>query len=151
MLAGLVHEVIGSPGGLGVEAYDGSRAGPTENGAPVLVIVRPDAVSRVVMRPGELGLARAWVAGDIDVRGDLWVAVGELEHLTGGRVPPSAVARLLRYVGPGSLRRQRGVRVLARSDGTLLALFESTMWLQRLEGDHPELVLERLVAEGLAG
>jgi len=105
MLAGLVHEVIGSPEGLGVEAYDGSRAGPTENGAPVLVIVRPDAVSRVVMRPGELGLARAWVAGDIDVRGDLWVAVGELEHLTGGRVPPSAVARLLRHVGPGSLRR----------------------------------------------
>jgi hypothetical protein len=50
-----------------------------------------------------------------------------------------------------TLRRQRGVRVLARSDGTLLALFESTMWLQRLEGDHPELVLERLVAEGLAG
>ena len=56
MLAGLVHEVIGSPEGLGVEAYDGSRAGPTDDGAPVLVIVRPDAVSRVVMRPGELGL-----------------------------------------------------------------------------------------------
>jgi peptide chain release factor 3 len=61
------------------------------------------------------------------------------------------VARRTDVTSAETLRRQRGVRVLARSDGTLLALFESTMWLQRLEGDHPELVLERLVAEGLAG
>ena len=61
------------------------------------------------------------------------------------------VARRTDTMSAETLRRQRGVRVLARSDGTLLALFESTMWLQRLEGDHPELVLERLVAEGLAG
>jgi len=61
------------------------------------------------------------------------------------------VARRTDAMSAETLRRQRGVRVLARSDGTLLALFESTMWLQRLEGDHPELVLERLVAEGLAG
>ena len=61
------------------------------------------------------------------------------------------VARRTDATSAETLRRQRGVRVLARSDGTLLALFESTMWLQRLEGDHPELVLERLVAEGLAG
>lgn len=105
MLAGLVHEMIGSPQGLAVEAYDGSRAGPADDGAPVLVIVRPDAVARVVMRPGELGVARAWVAGDIDVRGDLWAAIGELEHFNGAQVPPSAVVQLLRHVGPSALRR----------------------------------------------
>jgi peptide chain release factor 3 len=49
------------------------------------------------------------------------------------------------------LARQRGVRVLRRADGTLLALFESAMWLQRLEADHPELTLDRLVAEGAQG
>jgi len=38
--------------------------------------------------------------------------------------------------------------VLARSDGVLLALFESPYWLQRVEGDQPELTLARLVAEG---
>ena len=42
----------------------------------------------------------------------------------------------------------QGVDVLTRSDGTLLALFESPYWLERLERDHPELTLEKLVAEG---
>ena len=35
--------------------------------------------------------------------------------------------------------------------GSTLALFESPYWLQRLEQDHPDLVLERLVAEGSVG
>ena len=39
----------------------------------------------------------------------------------------------------------------SKSDGTLLALFESQYWVERLEQEHPELVLERLVAEGSAG
>ena len=46
------------------------------------------------------------------------------------------------------LRAMQGVDVLTRSDGTLLAVFESPYWLERLEKDHPELTLERLVAEG---
>jgi len=45
----------------------------------------------------------------------------------------------------------RGVRVLTRADGTLLALFESRYWVERLESDHPEYVLEPLVAEGSIG
>ena len=45
----------------------------------------------------------------------------------------------------------RGVRILQKSDGTLMALFESQYWLERLEQDNPDLVLERLVAEGSAG
>jgi hypothetical protein len=32
-----------------------------------------------------------------------------------------------------------------------MALFESQYWLERLEGDNPELLLERLVAEGSVG
>ena len=44
-----------------------------------------------------------------------------------------------------------GARVLARSDGTLLALFESPYWVARLEQEHPDLCLERLVAEGRPG
>ncbi|MFM7062967.1 MAG: peptide chain release factor 3, partial [Actinomycetes bacterium] len=47
-----------------------------------------------------------------------------------------------------TLRGMQGVDVLERSDGTLLALFESTYWLDRLEAEQPELTLDRLVAEG---
>lgn len=104
MLAPLVYELIGSPSGLGIEAYDGSRAGP-DNGAPVLVIANSDAVTRVVTRPGELGLARAWVAGDLDVRGDLYDAIGQLEHFDGGKIPRSTALQLLKVTGPGVLKR----------------------------------------------
>jgi cyclopropane-fatty-acyl-phospholipid synthase len=57
-----------------VEAYDGSSAGSSIDSAAnniTLKILRRDALNRVLTRPGELGLARAYVAGDIDIDGDL--------------------------------------------------------------------------------
>jgi peptide chain release factor 3 len=47
-----------------------------------------------------------------------------------------------------TLRGMQGVDVLERTDGTLLAVFESTYWLDRLEAEQPDLTLDRLVAEG---
>jgi peptide chain release factor 3 len=47
---------------------------------------------------------------------------------------------------PG-LRALPGVEVLARADGTLYALFESPYWLARVESEHSDLTLDRLVAE----
>ncbi|MEU5882525.1 cyclopropane-fatty-acyl-phospholipid synthase family protein [Spirillospora sp. NPDC047279] len=52
-----------------VKAWDGSVAGP--GGAPVVVLRSADALRRILWRPGELGLARAYVTGDLDVEGDL--------------------------------------------------------------------------------
>ncbi|MHB2029183.1 MAG: class I SAM-dependent methyltransferase [Acidimicrobiales bacterium] len=57
-----------------VEAYDGSVAEPTVQSSAndmTLKILRRDALTRVLTHPGELGLARAFVAGDIDIDGDL--------------------------------------------------------------------------------
>ena len=45
-------------------------------------------------------------------------------------------------------RRMRGVTVVQRNDGALLALFESPYWLERVESEQPDLRLDRLVAEG---
>ena len=42
--------------------------------------------------------------------------------------------------------RERGQKTAEY--GALLALFESPYWLERLKVDHPELVLDRLIAEG---
>jgi cyclopropane-fatty-acyl-phospholipid synthase len=57
-----------------VEAFDGSSAGPdvvsSANNITLKILSR-DALNRVLTRPGELGLARAYVAGDIDIDGDL--------------------------------------------------------------------------------
>jgi peptide chain release factor 3 len=44
------------------------------------------------------------------------------------------------------LREIGGIRILNRSDGELVALFENKYRLARLEADEPELLLEPLVA-----
>ena len=58
------------------------------------------------------------------------------------------VARRTDEASRAELRAMQGVDVLQRSDGELLAVFESVYWLERLEGEHPELTLDKLVAEG---
>ncbi len=52
-----------------LRAWDGSEAGPAD--APVAIIRRRRALRRLLWNPGELGLAQAYVTGDIDVEGDL--------------------------------------------------------------------------------
>ncbi|MGI8662221.1 MAG: peptide chain release factor 3 [Acidimicrobiales bacterium] len=80
------------------------------------------------------------------------VAVHRLENEFGAPVvlsPTSyTVARRTDEPSAPALRAMSGVRVLERSDGVLLALFESPYWLARVESEQPELALERLVAEG---
>jgi cyclopropane-fatty-acyl-phospholipid synthase len=99
LLAGFV------PGDLpiAIEAYDGSRAGP--NDAPATVIIRsPDAVARVLTRPGELGIARAYVAGDLDIDGDIFAALGFVANATDLRLDPRLLSALLRATGVRALR-----------------------------------------------
>ncbi|HET6664092.1 MAG TPA: EF-Tu/IF-2/RF-3 family GTPase, partial [Acidimicrobiales bacterium] len=83
------------------------------------------------------------------------VAVHRLENEFGAPVELSTtnykVARLTDESSAPTLRGMSGVRVLQRADGTQLALFESPFWLARVEAEQPELRLDRLVAEGLAG
>ena len=69
----LADHALSSPFPLRVRAWDGSEAGPP--GAPVLVFRRRRALRRLLWRPGELGLARAWVAGELGVDGDLYTAL----------------------------------------------------------------------------
>ena len=52
-----------------IRAWDGSEAGPPDG--PVLVIRHRRALRRLLWAPGELGLAEAYIAGDLDLEGDL--------------------------------------------------------------------------------
>ena len=78
------------------------------------------------------------------------VAVHRLENEFGAPVELSpttySVARRTDAASTPALRAMRGVDVLSRSDGTLIAVFESQYWLERLVAEQPELVLEPLVA-----
>ncbi|OSC73827.1 SAM-dependent methyltransferase, partial [Streptomyces sp. BF-3] len=62
-----------------IRAWDGSESGPPD--APALVIRHRRALRRLLWKPGELGLARAWVAGEIDVDGDLYDVLGRIAGL----------------------------------------------------------------------
>ena len=57
---------------LRLRAWDGSEAGP--EGAPVLEFRSRRALRRILWSPGQLGLSRAYVSGDIDSPGDIFAA-----------------------------------------------------------------------------
>ncbi len=54
------------PGRARFEAYDGSSAGSSDSGI-TLRIQSPRALSHLVSAPGQLGMARAYVSGELDV------------------------------------------------------------------------------------
>ena len=65
----LAEDVLGMSLPVRLRTWDGSEAGPA--GAPVLIIRRRRALRHILWKPGELGVARAYVQGDLDVEGDL--------------------------------------------------------------------------------
>jgi cyclopropane-fatty-acyl-phospholipid synthase len=69
--------ILGPDGELAITAYDGSTSGPAD--APVTVDVRsPLVLDYLMSSPGDLGLARAYVSGHLDVQGDLFTALSAL-------------------------------------------------------------------------
>ncbi|MFD5101840.1 class I SAM-dependent methyltransferase [Streptomyces albidochromogenes] len=78
-LTTLAEELLGTPLPVRVRAWDGSEAGPAD--APVLVVRSRRALRRLLWKPGELGLARAWVAGELDIEGDLYEALDRIAGL----------------------------------------------------------------------
>ncbi|ONF74240.1 SAM-dependent methyltransferase [Amycolatopsis keratiniphila] len=68
-LAPFVERLLGGALPVGLRTWDGVRAGPPD--APTVVLRNRRALRRLLYAPGELGLARAYVSGDLDVEGDL--------------------------------------------------------------------------------
>jgi len=75
-LHGLLVDLFGVVPPVRIVAWDGSRAG--SEGGPTVRVHSRKAVRRLLWAPGELGLARAYVAGEIDIDGDLTQAMREL-------------------------------------------------------------------------
>ena len=91
---------------LTVTAYDGSCSGPASPVATVC-LRSPRALRRLLGAPGELGFARAYVAGDLEIEGDLYALLGLLQDRP---LRPTAASRtwpaIARLAGrPGVLGR----------------------------------------------
>jgi cyclopropane-fatty-acyl-phospholipid synthase len=115
-IVGLAEQFLGVPVPVRIRAWDGSEAGP-QDGGPTLIIANRRALRRIAFRPGELGLARAWVAGDLDVEGDLYTVLDRLAGLIWERTEPAGPAGSTgsadRPAQGGRLQRLRGAARLA--------------------------------------
>ncbi|MDI9914136.1 cyclopropane-fatty-acyl-phospholipid synthase family protein [Rhodococcus sp. IEGM 1379] len=65
------EELVGTKLPIRVRCWDGSQAGPPDAAARVHFRNRR-ALRRVLYSPDELGLARAYVSGDLDIDGDIF-------------------------------------------------------------------------------
>ncbi|HEY4459544.1 MAG TPA: class I SAM-dependent methyltransferase [Pseudonocardiaceae bacterium] len=81
----MLRQFLGTELPIGLRGWDGSTAGP-QNG-PIVVLRSRRALRRLLWDPNELGLARAYVSGDLEVRGDLtdglrafWAMLREQSH-----------------------------------------------------------------------
>jgi cyclopropane-fatty-acyl-phospholipid synthase len=100
-LAQMVAGVTGGPLPVRLRAWDGSSTGPA--GGPTLVIRDKVALRRLLWSPNELGLAQAYIAGEIDVEGDLAEGLRQVWQLArsrnlGGRSIRVPAAERLRAV-----------------------------------------------------
>ncbi|MET9962610.1 cyclopropane-fatty-acyl-phospholipid synthase family protein [Streptomyces sp. NPDC006326] len=84
-LAAIAETLLGAPLPVRIRAWDGSEAGPPDG--PTLVIAHRRALRRVLWKPGELGLARAWVAGEVTAEGDLFELLDRVAGLLWEREP----------------------------------------------------------------
>ncbi|HJP78443.1 MAG TPA: cyclopropane-fatty-acyl-phospholipid synthase family protein [Pseudonocardiaceae bacterium] len=104
-LADIFTRVVGPDVPLEFVAYDGSRSGPAN--APVRVEVRsPIALSHLASAPGELGFARAYVSGSLEVVGDMHTALTTLLN-----VPLNGIADVPREVRASLITKSIAARL----------------------------------------
>ncbi|MFE0601530.1 class I SAM-dependent methyltransferase [Streptomyces sp. NPDC058892] len=74
-LTALMGHLFTGPLPVRLRDWDGAESGPAD--APVVVLRSPDPLRRLLWQPGELGLAEAYISGDLDVEGDLAGALSQ--------------------------------------------------------------------------
>jgi cyclopropane-fatty-acyl-phospholipid synthase len=106
-LARIIEGLLGEDLPVRIEGYDGTRLGPVD--APSTLIVRsPVALQRVLTAPGELGFARAYVEGHLDVEGDIFSALALRDRLPNVRIDRKQWAEVLRLAtAAGGVRALR--------------------------------------------
>jgi len=106
-IAGVLESLTAEPIGFRFTAYDGSATGPAD-AEMGLHLNSPRGVAYLATAPGALGMARAYIAGDLEMRGvhpaDPYPLLEVLaDGLAWRRPDPLTLARVLRSVGPARL------------------------------------------------
>jgi cyclopropane-fatty-acyl-phospholipid synthase len=127
-LSPLVHNLLGGQVPVRFELWDGSGFGPTDS-AGTIHVRSSNALRHILWAPGELGFCRAYVAGDIELSGDLIAMIASLHAVAprdlrvGLRALPAAFGAAhragaigLRLPAPPEEARARGLRHSRRRD-----------------------------------
>jgi cyclopropane-fatty-acyl-phospholipid synthase len=106
-IADLVAQILGSDGSelpIRIDCYDGSSLGPADAATHVR-ITSSDALAYILTAPGELGFARAFVSGAIDLDGDVFDVLALRDHLPNVRLDPQAWIAVAKLAGATGLHR----------------------------------------------
>ncbi|GAA1937932.1 SAM-dependent methyltransferase [Kitasatospora viridis] len=83
--------LLGSPLPVRVRCWDGSALGPED--APTVVLRHRRALRRLLWQPGELGLADAYITGELDVEGELRSGLRAVRRALEQRAPQRPAPR----------------------------------------------------------
>lgn len=89
-LAPLIRAMVNDEIPVKIAFWDGSRAG--RSAAPWQLNISKRGLRRLLWAPNEVGLARAYVSGDIDVDGDMLACLEELERVSDPSTGPRTAA-----------------------------------------------------------
>ena len=98
-VASIIAQVVGPDVPVRIIGYDGSKAGPDSSDLAVR-ITSPRALARLATAPGTLGLARAFVEGELEVEGNLYQLLDAMADVTLHGVPRAEQLRLARRLLP---------------------------------------------------
>lgn len=77
----VVRGFVGHSPTIAIRFWDGSVIGPPDS-ATSIAVHSPRALRRLLYSPNELGAARAYVAGEIDLEGDIFEGLGVRDNLS---------------------------------------------------------------------
>ena len=104
-VAEIVGGILGPDVPVRVIGYDGSKVGP-DTAETALRIISPRALARLATAPGSLGLARAYVTGELEVEGDLYALLEAIADVALYALPRAQQLRLARRLLPYAVRHR---------------------------------------------
>jgi cyclopropane-fatty-acyl-phospholipid synthase len=101
-LARTFARIVGEDSPVRFIFFDGSKIG-RDDAETVVEVRSPLALTYVVRSPGDLGLARAYVSGEIEIYGDIYTALRELTRIRAGSLTRRDRIDVLRAIGARTL------------------------------------------------
>ncbi|TML08059.1 MAG: class I SAM-dependent methyltransferase [Actinobacteria bacterium] len=106
----LLDDLFGRDLPVAIECYDGSRVGPIDPPATVRVN-NPAGIHRIITgRANELAFARAYVAGEIDVEGDIFAVIALRDRFDRPHISLSLLRNAAAAIGVSNVRSLLRVR-----------------------------------------